>query len=575
MEEDLEKQHADIDNEFREEEDEDSEEKIKDYWHPLLIKSAQKGNVDEMKRCLERKINLFYEERKWNSLVWACDKGHVNVVRLLLERGAGNMYLVKDGHDLTRGMSLSIPQATEPSSPDKLEKKAGQGLINDKVRNTPLQWACFKGHLHVVSLLLKSGLDLFEPDMFGNNAIHQAVAGGNVQVVEALLQSGIRIDHKNNRGHGLMDLCTNPIVKQYLKAYDQTKICPETKKVFATEDLKYLCIITGKFYSKEGSELYWIYETKDSTDQEKLERRCTSAQKYILKIEDELNELIQSYDYTKLTQTLQLIDDEEVHVDVKLLEKSVIHQEKLRTQIAINEFIDTLKEVENYKTIMKSRNIIMDMIEDAKKRNVNLDSELIDRANKELERLLSERNLRFETDNPRLNESTPTEVERIEGLKAKALEFGVAEKYAQDADIMLDKMKRNIKANDLLKGFLEYPIREWYPPAYYLDIKTHKPMDSQTKKPMDPKLLIPPKPKKGKKAPKWILPDWALVNLELGNRLKHIEELIAQKGEILLDQEFLTKSAEQIDRLKKEWKYRKLLDEEERWKNEKNGGKKK
>jgi len=150
-----------------------------------------------------------------------------------------------------------------------------------------------------------------------------------------------------------MELCTNPKVKQYLNAYEQTKICPETKKVFALEDVKYLCIITGKFYSKEGSELYWIYENKDSTEEEKLERRCASAQRHILKIEEELNMLIKSYDYNKLTQTLQMIDDEEIHVDVKLLEKAVIHQEKLRTQIKINEYIDTLKEVEFYKTILK------------------------------------------------------------------------------------------------------------------------------------------------------------------------------------------------------------------------------
>jgi len=203
-----------------------------------------------------------------------------------------------------------------------------------------------------------------------------------------------------------------------------------------------------------------------------------------------------------------------------------------------------------------------------------LDSDLIDRSNRELERLISERNLRFETDNPRLNESTPAEVERIEALKARSIELNVASKYAQDADLMLDKMKRNIKAKDLLKGFLDYPLREWYPQPYYLDIKTHKPMDAATRKPLDPKLLIPPKPKKGKKAPKFVLPDWALATLELGNRIKQLEELLTQKDEILLDEEFLAKSAEQLERLKKEHKYRRLVDEEERWKAEKNPKKK-
>ena len=36
---------------------------------------------------------------------------------------------------------------------------------------SPLFWACFKGHLKVVWILLKEGFELDEADSFGNNCV--------------------------------------------------------------------------------------------------------------------------------------------------------------------------------------------------------------------------------------------------------------------------------------------------------------------------------------------------------------------------------------------------------------------
>ena len=113
---------------------------------------------------------------------------------------------------------------------------------------------------------------MLEADAFGNNAIHQAVAGGHVKIMQALLQYGVRIDDKNNRGHTVFDLCTEPSIMKYLQEYDATTNCPETKKLFGPKDTKYLCIITGKYYSDEASQLCWIYEKKDSEVKREVRR---------------------------------------------------------------------------------------------------------------------------------------------------------------------------------------------------------------------------------------------------------------------------------------------------------------
>jgi len=578
MEDDFEKQQkleGDPHLEEEEEEEENPEEKIKTHWNPLLIKSAAKGDLATIKKCLDKKANLFYEEKKWNALIWACSKGYVEIVRFLLEKGAGKPYLISEEKSSdSSNPALSI--AAQDQANEKQDKKIGQGVINNNARPTPLQWACFKGQVQIVWLLLKAGLDLLETDAFGNNAIHQAVSGGSVEVVETLLQYGIRIDYKNNRGHTVFDLCTEPKILQYLKEYEIATICPETHKHFGPNDIKYLCIITGKYYSKDATALLWIYATKDSTDPEKLERRSNKAQEEIEKIEGELVHFVSSYEYEKLCEKLQYIEDHHIHVGVKLLHKAYIHQEKLRTQIQINTYIDSLKEVPDYKTIKKSINTIKEMIEDAKTRKVDLDEDLLNKSSREMERLEAERNLRFVLDNPSTGKSTPEEVERIEELKRIAIDKGVALKYCEEQEVLLDKMKKNIEANTIIQNFCAYPEREWYPPPYYLDPKTKKPMDPATKKPMDPALLKPPPvKKKGKKAPKYVIPDWANDTAELGKSIKRLEELLAQATEIDLDQEALTKSAEQMERMKKEFKYRKILDEEAKILAEKNAKNKK
>jgi len=53
--------------------------------------------------------------------------------------------------------------------------------------------------------------------------------------------------------------------------------------------------------------------------------------------------------------------------------------------------IDSLKVVENYRTILKSVNIVKDMVDDAKHRNIDLDQKIMEKYQKETGRLYSER----------------------------------------------------------------------------------------------------------------------------------------------------------------------------------------
>jgi len=166
---------AGLDEEYKEEFDEDSEERIKEYWQPEYMKAAQRGDIEQLKKCLERRIDKDEpdknsKEKKWTAIIWACDKGHVDAVRLLLEHGCANIYIPKSEPN---SPEKKPGGAIFDGSPEKAsDAKLVQRSVNTNARATPLQWACFKRNLHCVYLLLKQGVDIYEADSFGNNAIH-------------------------------------------------------------------------------------------------------------------------------------------------------------------------------------------------------------------------------------------------------------------------------------------------------------------------------------------------------------------------------------------------------------------
>ncbi len=80
---------------------------------------------------------------------------------------------------------------------------------------------------------------------------------------------------------------------------------------------------------------------------------------------------------------------------------------------------------------------------------------------------------------------------------------------------------------------------------------------------MDIKALLAPKKKKGKKKePKFVIPDWAVNYPDMSENIKSLEELLKSAKELDFHDDFIKDAKESIDRMKKELKYRKALDEE-------------
>mmetsp|Transcript_23460 Transcript_23460/g.26025 ORF Transcript_23460/g.26025 Transcript_23460/m.26025 type:complete len:287 (+) Transcript_23460:203-1063(+) len=236
---------------------------------------------------------------------------------------------------------------------------------------------------------------------------------------------------------------------------------------------------------------------------------------------------------------LKLLDNN-LDLDVKLVKAAQVLHLKLEKEKEINQFIDSLHHVPNYKTIKKSVSSLEEKVQQAKELEVEINPEILNIVNSNIARLISERNLQFQMEKVKISLSEDDDVKTLEDLIHKAKATGVASEYTDRADIYLDKMTRSIRARDIVKLFEVYPTRD-YPEVEEVDPK------NKNKKTAEP----PKKKKKKKKATPFGTPDWALTLDAVKEETKTLEVLVQDHENLELKQEFLDRTEIVLERFKK------------------------
>lgn len=354
---------------------------------------------------------------------------------------------------------------------------------------------------------------------------------------------GVDVYCKNSRGHEAVDLATNQQIIELIKLHKATQKCTNCHKEL--DNLKkHWCCTCGQFFCPACYKLEWVWETPESTEKERIDGKCLKCWDIIARHTAELQEKMKLYDHAQLTQKILEIEGKQaksgnedaqsinssvvaqkpIEIDLKLKKDALILQEKLRTQNIILDKINSLKVVENYKTILKSVNQLKEMKEDAKARNVEIDPDVIEKLDGCMDRLVAERNLRFQLDNIDVGNCFPEDVKVLQDLMDQAKQKGVAANYMEVAEQLNSKMSRSIQTKDIYKLFTDYPVRAEYTTPVVQDFKTKKPIDPITKKPVDIKALLAPKKKKKKgKEPKFVIPEWANDLPSMDKQIKSIE----------------------------------------------------
>ena len=163
------------------------------YWFDF----CRDGKVDDAKLMLEHGADPNVSEGdygiddfKWTGLHWAAEKGHLNIVNLLIQYNA-------DIHALDSHGDTALDTAARSGHVGIVKVLIQNGAdVNavDKNKSTALHGAAGEGHVDVVKVLIQNGADVNAVDKEKWTALHNAAMRGHVDIVKALIQNGADVN---------------------------------------------------------------------------------------------------------------------------------------------------------------------------------------------------------------------------------------------------------------------------------------------------------------------------------------------------------------------------------------------
>ncbi|XP_048251521.1 serine/threonine-protein phosphatase 6 regulatory ankyrin repeat subunit A-like [Haliotis rufescens] len=184
--------------------------------------AAESGDAD-MFTLMSKGCDLSVKDDEKNSILhFACTGGNVDIVESIFAQNKANfngrnisqetpvIRAALNGHKavfdllVSKGCDLTVTDeygdnilhvACDGGNAQIVEYLVSHNIVDinsaDYVDRTPVMLAVLKGHKAVFDLLVRKGCDLTVEDVFGNNILHVACDGGNVQIVEYIVSHNI------------------------------------------------------------------------------------------------------------------------------------------------------------------------------------------------------------------------------------------------------------------------------------------------------------------------------------------------------------------------------------------------
>ncbi|XP_031335923.1 ankyrin repeat domain-containing protein 17-like isoform X2 [Photinus pyralis] len=160
--------------------------------HTPLMEAASAGHVELAKILLMHGagINTHSNEFKESALTLACYKGHLDMVRFLLEAGADQEHKTDEMH--TALMEASMDGHVEVARL-LLDSGAQVNMPTDSFES-PLTLAACGGHVDLAMLLIERGANIEEVNDEGYTPLMEAAREGHEEMVALLLSQGANIN---------------------------------------------------------------------------------------------------------------------------------------------------------------------------------------------------------------------------------------------------------------------------------------------------------------------------------------------------------------------------------------------
>ena len=153
------------------------------------------GDVERVRNLIDagQEINL---RSPMPPLMAAAGRGHLEMTRLLLERGAK---VNARGQNAMTALHAAAGRGATEVAALLIERGARVDAV-DVNGHTPLWAAAYNDQPAMIELLLKRGAKLQRRDKFGNTALSLAAANGADAAIARLVELGLKPDSANNFG---------------------------------------------------------------------------------------------------------------------------------------------------------------------------------------------------------------------------------------------------------------------------------------------------------------------------------------------------------------------------------------
>jgi ankyrin repeat protein len=162
---------------------------------PLTI-AAQEGHIEVVELLLNRGANPNWRTSEFGYTALRSGIEHPGVIRVLLSRGANPNILAEDGATpLSAAISFNRLESAQI-----LAEKSDLTVKLFQSEMTYLHFAAERGNVEATQMLIASGADVHAMNKLGNTPLSYAAHKGKNSVAQVLIQNGAQVNHCNKEG---------------------------------------------------------------------------------------------------------------------------------------------------------------------------------------------------------------------------------------------------------------------------------------------------------------------------------------------------------------------------------------
>lgn len=188
-----------------------------------LFDMVREDRTDQLARALSKNPGLLNRRDRFGNtpLIYAVQKGHVDMVRMLLLRGANPDIRGKLGDTALHAAAClthtTIARILIAGGADLEIQNSPVNNMTMTGQGTPLHVAVRHGNLKLSRLLIRSGANIQAKNVDGDTPLHLAARRAEMHTFEGLLDLGADINAKNSDGRTPVQVALNAGYRSKLK----------------------------------------------------------------------------------------------------------------------------------------------------------------------------------------------------------------------------------------------------------------------------------------------------------------------------------------------------------------------